>query len=184
MPDLTRVVVVGTSCSGKTTFARSLAEELGSPHVELDALHWGPNWSMRADFAERVAAAAAQPSWVMDGNYSKIRSILWPRATAIVWPNYSFALTFGRALRRTATRIITRERLWWDNRETVRNALFDREGVLWWILRTYRRRRREYRELMRAPEYAHVDFLEMPSPAAAEAFLGGLRAARTPRSAR
>jgi tRNA uridine 5-carbamoylmethylation protein Kti12 len=41
--DQPRIVVVGTSCSGKTTFSRRLAQSLGREHVELDALHWGPN---------------------------------------------------------------------------------------------------------------------------------------------
>jgi adenylate kinase family enzyme len=37
---MARVVVIGTSCVGKTTFARSLARVLSFPHVELDALYW------------------------------------------------------------------------------------------------------------------------------------------------
>ena len=40
--DLTRVVVVGTTCSGKTTYAGRLARALGAQHVELDALYWLP----------------------------------------------------------------------------------------------------------------------------------------------
>ena len=40
-----RVNVVGTSASGKTTFARALAERLGVRHVELDALHWQSGWT-------------------------------------------------------------------------------------------------------------------------------------------
>jgi tRNA uridine 5-carbamoylmethylation protein Kti12 len=40
--NLTRVVVVGTSCSGKTTLARRLARILATEHVELDSLYWGP----------------------------------------------------------------------------------------------------------------------------------------------
>jgi adenylate kinase family enzyme len=37
---MSRVIVIGTSCAGKTMFARSLADALSCPHVELDALHW------------------------------------------------------------------------------------------------------------------------------------------------
>lgn len=40
-----RVSVVGNSGSGKTTFAAQLAARLGVPHVEFDAIYWGPNWS-------------------------------------------------------------------------------------------------------------------------------------------
>ena len=34
------MVVIGSSCVGKTTFARSLALALSFPHIELDALYW------------------------------------------------------------------------------------------------------------------------------------------------
>jgi len=39
-----RVVVVGTSGSGKTTIARRLAALLGVRHIELDSLHWERGW--------------------------------------------------------------------------------------------------------------------------------------------
>lgn len=40
--DFNRVVIIGTSCSGKTTLAGTLAAALATPHIELDALHWLP----------------------------------------------------------------------------------------------------------------------------------------------
>ena len=39
-----RVTVSGTSGSGKTTFARTLAKVIGARHIDLDAINWQPNW--------------------------------------------------------------------------------------------------------------------------------------------
>jgi hypothetical protein len=73
--DLRRVTVVGTSCSGKTTFATALAAALDVPQIELDALHWQPNWveAPAEVFRADVAAAVAAERWVSDGNYSVVR---------------------------------------------------------------------------------------------------------------
>jgi adenylate kinase family enzyme len=169
--NLARVVVVGTSCSGKTTFARRLASILGPQHSELDSLYWGPEWTPRPDFAQEVLAAAQPPRWVIDGNYSAVRDIMWRRCTAIVWLDYSFARVFSRALRRTVRRVATGERSFAGNRETIGNQLFDTEGVLWWVVRTHGKRRREFPDLFRRPEYGHVTVIQLHTPAAAEAFL-------------
>src|SRR5579864_3220948 len=66
-----RVLVMGSSGSGKSTFALRLAELAGLPFVSLDALFWKPGWqpSEPGSFGERVRAAANRPAWVMDGNY-------------------------------------------------------------------------------------------------------------------
>ena len=87
------------------------------PHVELDAIHWLPGWEPRPREAFRalVGEAAAQPAWVMDGNYGTVRDLLWPRATAAIWLNYPFATVMGRALRRTVKRAFTGED--WDCKE-------------------------------------------------------------------
>ena len=169
--ELSRVVVVGTSCSGKTTFAARLAGILGTVHIELDALYWGPAWTPRADFRERVLAAAQQPTWVIDGNYSVVRDLIWRRCTAVVWLDYSFACVFSRAIRRTIGRVMTAEHLPGGNRETIAGALLDREAPCWLVLRTHRRRRREFPRLFGQPEYAHLAVIRLVTPAAAETFL-------------
>jgi adenylate kinase family enzyme len=66
-----RVLVMGSSGSGKSTFARRLSEIAGLPFVSLDALFWKPGWvkSDNSEFGARVAEIARQPQWVMDGNY-------------------------------------------------------------------------------------------------------------------
>jgi adenylate kinase family enzyme len=173
-PDLTRVVVIGTSCSGKTTLARRLASILGTRHVELDSLYWGPGWTPRPDFRQAVLVAAEGPRWVIDGNYSAVRDMIWRRCTSIVWLDYSFARVFSRALRRTGRRIITRERLYADNRETIRGALFDIDGIPWWVVRTHGRRRREFPALFERAEYGHATVIRLPTPTAARTLLAQL----------
>jgi energy-coupling factor transporter ATP-binding protein EcfA2 len=39
-----RIVVVGTTSSGKSTLAKALSERLNLDFIELDALYWEPNW--------------------------------------------------------------------------------------------------------------------------------------------
>ena len=41
----TRIVIVGSTGSGKSTLAGQLASQLDLPHIELDGLFWGPNWT-------------------------------------------------------------------------------------------------------------------------------------------
>jgi adenylate kinase family enzyme len=64
-------MVLGCSGSGKSTFARGLAERTGLPMVSLDALFWRPGWveSGREEFRSRVAAALTSEGWIADGNF-------------------------------------------------------------------------------------------------------------------
>lgn len=170
-----RVVVIGTSCSGKSTFARRLAEILDCPWIELDRLHWLPDWEPRPldEFRRHMAEKASQDRWVIDGNYSsKVRDIVWPRATHIVWLNYSFPIIFSRALRRTMKRLWTKEILFSGNQESWQTQFFRRDSILLWVITTYGRRRREYPETFKKPAYAHLTVFDFHHPAEAEEFLG------------
>ena len=84
-----RILVMGSSGSGKSTFARGLSDATGIPFVSLDALFWEPGWqpSEPAVFEARVTEAAKRPSWVMDGNYTERPSGELRRrlADTIVW---------------------------------------------------------------------------------------------------
>jgi hypothetical protein len=53
------IVVTGTSGAGKPTFATELANQRGLAYVELDALHWGPNWSEPTTDNFRACVSAA-----------------------------------------------------------------------------------------------------------------------------
>ena len=161
-----RIVVVGTTGSGKTTLARHLARRLKVTHVELDALHWDPNWTSTPTpiFRDRTAAALGGAAWTVDGNYSKVRDIIWARADTVIWLDYSLPLILWRLSRRTLWRLITRVELWNGNRERFREQFFSRDSLFLWVLSTYRRRRQEYPPLFARPEYAHLMVVHLRSP--------------------
>lgn len=170
---MNRIAVVGTTGSGKTTVARQLADRLGLPHVELDALNWEPNWTEapREVFRERISAALRGDAWVADGNYSKVRDIVWARADTIVWLDYPLGLILWRLLRRTIQRTLTREELWSGNRERFREQFLSRNSLLLWALQTYWRRRRDYPRLLAQSEYAHLRLVRLRSPSGAARWL-------------
>lgn len=165
-----RIIVIGTSCSGKTQLARKLAERLDIPHVELDQLFWLPNWEQRSkeEFRTLVEKAVAADRWVVDGNFSSVRDITWPRATHAVWLNYSFPVVFYRALYRTVSRAITKEELFSGNRESFRQSFLSRDSILWWVLTTFRKNRRRYREFSDEHTYPNLQWIELRHPREAE----------------
>ena len=171
-----RVVVVGTSCSGKTTLARQLSQGLGLPHIELDAIHWQSGWRPRpvGEVRRMVSAAAAAERWVMDGNYSAVRDIVWGRATAVVWLNYPFRVVLWRTLSRTTRRVITREELFSGNREGFRQSFLSRDSIILWAITSHWRVRREYRRILDSGDFPHLWVIELGSPAEAEALVARL----------
>ena len=170
---MNRIAVVGTTGSGKTTLARRIAAVLRAKHVELDALQWGPGWTPAETDAFRadVAAALAGDMWVVDGNYSAVRDIVWSRADTLVWLDYSAGTVLWRLLARTFRRGLRREELWNGNRERLWTQFTSRDSILLWMLKTHWRRRREYAELLRRPEHAHLEAHRLSSPREADAWL-------------
>jgi adenylate kinase family enzyme len=157
---------VGISGAGKTTLARQLAARLGLPHVELDALHWEPGWQP-ADpevFRQRVAAALQGNTWVVDGNYRRVRDLVWSRATLLLWLDYPRPLIFWRLLGRTLRRTVRREELWQGNRERFREQFLSRDSLFLWAWQTYYRLHREYPLLLQQPAYRHLQVQRFHSP--------------------
>ncbi len=171
-----RMVVIGTSGSGKTTLARQIAHKLGVAHVELDALHWEPNWTMadQETFRARVEEATRGDAWVVDGNYNKARDIVWSRAESLIWLDYPLWLVMGRIVSRTLSRILRNEELWNGNRESFRMGFMSRESIIVWAFTTYHRRRREYPELFAQPEYRHLRVICHRSPRQTKQWLADL----------
>src|SRR5690349_8719035 len=120
-----RVSVVGNSGSGKSTLARRVAERLGVPYVELDAIHHLPGWTPidPDEFRAKVDEITAADTWVVDGNYRAlvVEGPVWARADTVVWLDLPRAVVMRQVIGRTLRRSITREELWNGNREPLGN---------------------------------------------------------------
>ncbi len=178
-----RVLVIGTSAgAGKTTLAGQLAERLGVPLIELDALFWGPNWSKAptAEFRSKVLELTSGDGWVVDGNYNgRLGDLVWHRADTVVWLDMPLRLSLWRTLRRTVRRALTREELWSGNRENLYGAVMGRDALLVYSVRTHARHRRLYEERVASDLYPHLTVHRLRSPAEVDRWLAEGSTART-----
>lgn len=171
-----RVVVVGDSCSGKSTLANLLAQERGCPVVELDALYWGPGWTHAEPeaFCAAVDAATRGSAWVLAGNYGVQRGVSWPRADAVVWLDFPLRITLARIVARSWRRWHRGELLWGTNHEK-----FWRQFRLWaphdsliaFTLQHHGALRQRYLAALHDEAYAHLHFDRLRSPRALERWL-------------
>jgi adenylate kinase family enzyme len=154
-----------------------VARRLGVPHVELDALAWGPNWTLVPIdvFKGRVARATEGDAWVIDGNYADrgARDLVWPRADTVIWLDPPLGAILLRLFRRAVRRSRSGEELWpgTGNRETLRNQFLSRDSLFWWAIKTHRRRKRELPLILARPEHAHLTVHRFRRPQDADAWL-------------
>jgi adenylate kinase family enzyme len=162
-----RINIVGTSGSGKTSLANEIAQRLGYKHIEMDALYWGPDWTTptQEDLENRLRHALKADYWVVDGNYSMVRHIIWRDVETVIFLDYSLAVILYRVVTRTLLRGILRRALWNTNRESLFRNLFTRESIILWALQTHKRRREQYPPLFAANPHINVVHLTKPKQA-------------------
>jgi adenylate kinase family enzyme len=138
-----RVLVAGTSGAGKTTTAARIAGVLGIPHVEIDALFHGSDWTPRPSFESDVHAFSAGPAWATEWQYSAVRAHLAACADLLVWLDLPRSLVMRQVIRRTLVRRLRRQQLWNGNREPALWTIFtDREHIVRWAWNTNHKGRR------------------------------------------
>ena len=101
---MNRVLVVGCSGAGKTVFARRLSDLTGLPLIHLDREFWQPGWTPmpREAWRQRVAALAAEPRWIMDGQFGGSIGLRLKHADTVFFLDMPRWLCLMRVGRRTA----------------------------------------------------------------------------------
>jgi adenylate kinase family enzyme len=175
-----RVSVVGNSGSGKTTVAIGIAGALAVPHLELDAVFHQPNWEPleRDLFRARVAEFIASDGWVVDGNYSAVRDLVWQRADTVVWMDLPRRQIMRQLGARTLRRMVLRTELWNGNTESWRYLfrLDPERSILRWAWTQHAKYVDRYGAARDDPANRHLTFVRLRSRAEAAQFLANLAA--------
>ncbi|HXD10343.1 MAG TPA: hypothetical protein VN653_09800 [Anaerolineales bacterium] len=170
-----RTVIIGSTSSGKSTLAEQIATRFELEFIDLDALHWEPNWTEAPleVFRERVSRATQAPTWVVAGNYHVVRDLVWPRAQAVIWLHYSLPRIFWQLTRSTFTRWWRKELLWGTNYENLAThfRVWSDDSLYYWLFKTYWRRKREYPELFAMTENRHLKLMRFRHPGETAAWL-------------
>lgn len=110
-----KVVVVGVSASGKTTFSQELSKKTGLPAFYMDSFMWNPGWVYVGDevTAVKLDELSQQPQWIIEGYITtQGRATLFERADTIIYLDYSRWLSTWRYVVR-----------WWKHRKNARPEL-------------------------------------------------------------
>lgn len=174
--------VVGTSATGKTTFARQLAQKLAVAHIEMDDLFWLDNWQETPDheFFPKLQSQMdrATGGWVLDGNYSRTQDLKLRYVDTIIWLDYSFSLNLYRSVKRAIARAVTQKRLWpnSNNRESFKISFMSKDSIILWMISHHAKNRKKYLAMMNGTRYQHIQFIRLTSPKQAEKFLEQIKA--------
>ncbi|WP_151715114.1 AAA family ATPase [Acinetobacter sp. TUM15071] len=168
--------IIGTTGSGKSTLARQLAQKQQLQYIELDNLLWLDDWqesTNEALFSKlKIAMKNATAGWVIDGLYTRTTPMMMEKVDTVIWLDYAFYINLYRLTKRTFGRVISRKKLWEDsnNRESLK-LMLSKESIFIWLIKSYPKNRNKYFDLMQNPDYQHIRFIRLTTPAQTRRFI-------------
>ena len=87
-----KIIVLGCSGSGKSTFSKKLRKATGLPLVHLDNIWWKPDRThiSREDFDRKLAEILKGDKWIVDGDYSRTYEVRFKACDTVIFLDYSF----------------------------------------------------------------------------------------------
>ena len=110
-----KIVIVGVSASGKSTFARELGKKMHLPITFMDSIMWKSGWVYIGDTetVKKLRTISQQDKWIIEGYVStEARTFLFDRADTIIYLDYPRLVGVFRYFKR-----------WWKHRKIPRPEL-------------------------------------------------------------
>jgi len=98
----TKIMIIGSGGSGKTTLAKELGRIKNLPVIHLDKHFWNSGWieTPREEWRETQQALFASDSWIADGNYTGTLELRLERADTILFLDLPRSLRIYRVIKR------------------------------------------------------------------------------------
>lgn len=160
-----RVIVIGNSGAGKSTFARALRDRTGLPLVYLDMLWHRPDRTTvtREVFDAQLAQCLEKPRWIIDGGYARTLELRLKACDTVFFLDYPLEVCLEGVERRRGT---VREDMPWVEEEP------DPEFLQW--IRDFDRDRRPEILALLDRYQAGREIVTFTCRSQAEAYLQGL----------
>lgn len=87
-----KIIVLGCSGSGKSTFSKRLHDITGLPLFHLDNIWWRPDRThiTRDEFDRKLDKILQTDKWIVDGDYSRTYEVRFQACDTVIFLNYSF----------------------------------------------------------------------------------------------
>jgi adenylate kinase family enzyme len=171
-----RTIVFGSTGIGKTTLVRQIADEFSVPVIDIDSLRReaGKSTSPEEVFSGLVSESVKGDTWIIDGSYTSIQDLVWPRAEAIIWLDFSFRVFLARLIKRSLYRIFIRKKSEKPVKGRYQPAGERTSNYLRAIF-TGKERQKRYFATLYNSKYAHLHIIRLTSPEEAENWLDLLK---------
>jgi adenylate kinase family enzyme len=97
-----RILVIGSSGAGKSTFSRRLGEITDIEVIHLDKLHWRAGWvePSKIEWRKMVEDNLKKEAWIMDGNYSGTLALRLEKCDTVIFLDIPHTVCAWRVLKR------------------------------------------------------------------------------------
>jgi len=102
---MTRIMIIGSGGSGKSTFATELGKLTQIPVYHLDAYYWRSGWvpTPNEEWDRFLEELVVQDEWIIDGNYGRTLEVRMKRSDVIIYFDLSPWITTYRVIKRRVT---------------------------------------------------------------------------------
>ena len=85
-----KIIIIGCSGSGKSTFSRALHNKIGIPLYYLDMMYWNADKTTveNSVFLGRLSDVLAKDEWIIDGNYGSTMELRMASCDTVIFLDY------------------------------------------------------------------------------------------------